>query len=36
VAEGLVHRSSGGLRSRPVRRIKTKQAISSLVTEQRR
>ena len=36
VAEGLVHPSSGGLRSRPVRRIKAKQPISGLVSEQRR
>lgn len=36
VEEGLVHRSSGGLRSRPIRRIKTKQPISGLVAEQRR
>jgi prevent-host-death family protein len=36
VAEGLVHRSSVGPRSRPVRRIKTKQPISGLVAEQRR
>jgi prevent-host-death family protein len=36
VAEGLVHRPSGGHRSRPARRIKTKQPISGLVGEQRR
>jgi hypothetical protein len=36
VAEGLVHRSSARLRSRPVRRIKTKHSISELVVEQRR
>jgi prevent-host-death family protein len=36
IAEGLVHPSAGGPRSRPVRRIKTKDPVSELVAEQRR
>lgn len=36
VAEGLVHPSPGGPRSRPTRRIQTKRPVSELVTDQRR
>jgi prevent-host-death family protein len=36
VEEGLVHRPSSGLRSRPTRRIKTKEPVSGIVAEQRR
>ena len=36
VAEGLVHPSAIKPRSRPVRRIKTKEPIGGLVAEQRR
>jgi prevent-host-death family protein len=36
VAEGLVQPASGRPRSRPARRIKTKQPVSGLVADQRR
>lgn len=36
VAEGLVQPAKGGPRSRPARRIKTKQSVSGLVADQRR
>jgi prevent-host-death family protein len=36
VSEGLVQPSPGKPRSRPIRRIKTKQPVSELVAEQRR